>query len=247
MRRLILLLFVFSTFVNAKISKVDIYTYHDMPPYIINLKERSGLYFDFVDLLNQMNSGYTFNLIYMPRKRLDYRLEQNKLDGIVIGVNPKWFKDASQTRFLWSPAIMQDKDVFVSLRQNPIEVHEFIDLRGKRVGGIRGFRYIGIDELATQQIIERVDTQTESQLFDMLKKERIDTAILSIYTFYYLSENSSSDYFIASKQHDAFSRHFLIPKSDNKMLHVTLSNILNSEEFTKHWNQRLVNYSMPIH
>lgn len=99
MRRLILLLFVFSSFLNAKISKVDIYTYHDMPPYVINLNERSGLYFDFVNLLNQMNSGYTFNLIYMPRKRLDYRLEQNKLDGIAIGVKPKWFKDASQTRF----------------------------------------------------------------------------------------------------------------------------------------------------
>ncbi|WP_372766793.1 substrate-binding periplasmic protein [Pseudoalteromonas sp.] len=242
-----LLLFFVSSPIHANIRKVDIYTYHDMPPYIINLKERSGLYFDFVDLLNQMNSGYTFNLIYMPRKRLDYRLEQNKLDGIVIGVNPKWFKDASQTRFLWSPVIMQDKDVFVSLKQNPIEVHEFKDLKGKRVGGIRGFRYIGIDELATQQIIERVDTQTESQLFDMLKKERIDTAILSIYTFYYLSENNTSDYHIAAKQHDAFKRHFLIPKSDNKMLHVTLSNILSSEEFTKYWNQRLDNYSMQIH
>lgn len=131
MRRLILLLFVFSSFLNAKISKVDIYTYHDMPPYVINLKERSGLYFDFVNLFNQMNSGYTFNLIYMPRKRLDYRLDQNKLDGIVIGVKPKWFKDASQTRFLWSPVIMQDKDVFVSLKQNPIEVNEFLDLNVK--------------------------------------------------------------------------------------------------------------------
>lgn len=81
----------------------------------------------------------------------------------------------------------------------------------------------------------------------MLKKERIDTAILSIYTFYFLSKNQTSDYFIATKQHDEFTRHFLPPKSDNKLLHVTLSNILSSEEFTKHWNKRLVNYSMPVH
>ena len=93
-----------------------------MPPYVINLQKETGLYFDFVKLLNQMNSRYSFNLIFIPRKRLDYRLAQNKLDGIVIGVNPKWFKDANQTHYSWSASIMQDKDVFVSLSAKPVKV-----------------------------------------------------------------------------------------------------------------------------
>lgn len=79
-----LLLFFISTQLSAKIKKVDIYTYHDMPAYVINLQKETGLYFDFVKLLNQMNSSYSFNLIFIPRKRLDYRLAQNKVDGIVL-------------------------------------------------------------------------------------------------------------------------------------------------------------------
>ena len=50
-----LLLFFVSTQLSAKIKKVDIYTYHDMPPYVINLQKETGL--DFVKLLNQMNSS----------------------------------------------------------------------------------------------------------------------------------------------------------------------------------------------
>ena len=65
---------------------------------------------------------------------------------------------------------LQDKDVFVSLSAKPVKVSKFTDLTDLRVGGIRGFRYIGIDELVTQQKLNRVDTQTETQLFDMLTK-----------------------------------------------------------------------------
>ena len=145
MKYTFLLLFFISTQLSAKIKRVDIYTYHDMPPYVINLQKETGL--DFVKLLNQMNSSYSFNLIFIPRKRLDYRLAQNKLDGIVIGVNPKWFKDANQTHYSWSASIMQDKDVFVSLSAKPVKVSKFSDLTDLRVGGIRGFRYLSIDEL----------------------------------------------------------------------------------------------------
>lgn len=42
---------------------------------------------------------------------------------------------------------MQDKDVFVGLSAKPVKVSKFSDLTDLRVGGIRGFRYLSIDEL----------------------------------------------------------------------------------------------------
>lgn len=246
MKFTLLFLFFFSIFLHANATKVDVYTYHDMPPYVINFADKQGLYFDFIAELNSNQPDYNFNLIYMPRKRLDYRLEQNKLNGIVLGVNPKWFKDRNQTRYFWSPAIMEDKDVFVSLNKHPVFVSQLNDLKDKRVGGIRGFRYIGVDKLVAEKQITRVDTQTESQLFDMLKKNRVDTAILSIYTFYFLSENTRSEYYIAKQHHDAFTRHILIPKQDNKLLFETLDNTLINEAFIKNWHRKLDNYTMPV-
>ena len=48
------------------------WTYHDFPPFIIDAKKSEGLTFDLVDMLNRRFSGkYAFNLIILPKKRLD--------------------------------------------------------------------------------------------------------------------------------------------------------------------------------
>ncbi|WP_105172931.1 transporter substrate-binding domain-containing protein [Pseudoalteromonas sp. T1lg24] len=247
MKYILLLLFILPLQLAARLNQVEVYTYHNMPPYVIDLEQKSGLYFEFVELLNQMNSGYQFKLVYMPRKRIDHRLKQNKLNGVVIGVNPKWFRDPTQSRYHWTPKMMSDQDIFVSLSKHPVIVNELSDLENKRVGGIHGFKYVGVDSLANQQKLTRVNTQSETQLFDMLKKERIDTAILSYYTFLYLSKQDHNDFYIAKKHHDTFTRHIMLPKSQNNSLYLTLNSILICEDFTKHWKQRLLNYTMPVH
>lgn len=247
MRYLLLFLLLLPICLFAKSEKVDVYTYHNMPPYIIDLDRKAGLYFEFVDLLNQMGTPYRFQLVFMPRKRIEYKLKHQELKGVVIGVNPKWFRDPTQSRYHWTPKMMSDQDIFVSLNKRPVIVNELSDLETKRVGGIHGFRYIGVDSLANQQKLTRVNTQTETQLFDMLKKERIDTAILSYYTFLYLSKHEQDAFYIAEKHHDTFTRHLMLPKDQNNALYLTLSTLLISDDFTKHWKQSLLNYTMPVH
>lgn len=100
---------------------------------------------------------------------------------------------------------MSDQDIFVSLSNHPVIVNELSDLESKRVGGIHGYKYVGVDPLANQQKLTRVNTQSETHLFDMLKNECIDTAILSYYTFLYLSKQDHNDFYIAQKHHDTYS------------------------------------------
>ena len=117
----------------ASLERVNVYSYHLMPPYMVDEQSKSGLYYDFIKMLNEYSDNYTFNLIYIPRKRLDYLLKQNALTGAVIGVNPKWFRDNNRVKYLWTDPIMSDKDVFVRLKSKAIIVETFADLTHKRV------------------------------------------------------------------------------------------------------------------
>ena len=91
---------------------------------------------------------YEFHTVFLPRKRLDRYLSNNKLDGLVIGVNPIWFNDSSETLYLWSDSFYQDRDLVISSAKKPIEYQYPNSLLNKRIAGVRGFKYFGIDALA---------------------------------------------------------------------------------------------------
>jgi len=101
---------IFSPFVAAgKKILVPIYVYHLKPPYIIEIENETGLYYDFSRYLSLKSEKYEFHTIYLPRKRIDIYLERNILDGILLGVNPIWFQDKARKKYLWSPPIFTTK------------------------------------------------------------------------------------------------------------------------------------------
>ncbi len=106
--------------IEAKLL-VPVYVYHQQPPYIIQFGKQTGLYFDFVERLNTLSESYHFEVIFIPRKRVERMLGSNSLDGILLGVNPKWFKDNNETKYLWSTAAFNDRDEVVSLKNKSIE------------------------------------------------------------------------------------------------------------------------------
>ena len=58
---------------------------------------------------------YRFTVQEIPRRRLDLLLQQGQLDGLVVGVSPDWFADAS--RYRWSHAFIDDGNLLVSRSQ----------------------------------------------------------------------------------------------------------------------------------
>lgn len=209
-----------------------------------DIESKKGIYYDFAKLFNRAQSEFYLNVKFVPRKRIDRMLDNNNLDGIIMGVNPIWFGDKDKTKFLWSEFIMEDMDVFVSNSTIPVKVNNFSDLTHKRVGGIHGFRYFGIDELAQQKRLTRINTQSETQLLDMVEKKRIDTAIISIFTLSFLSKGRSELFYVAEKEHDKFTRHFLIPSKQQTPLLKQLNDALINPGFNKKWQQVLSQYTI---
>jgi len=192
---------------------VPSYAYRLIPPYIIDIELEIGLYYDFSRYLSQKSDTYQFHTLFVPRKRIEIYLNRNQMEGMLIGVNPIWFNDAAQKKYLWSSPIFQDQDDLISLANNKLEFNGPQSLYGKKLGGVLGFYYFGIDEAVKSGQITRDNTNSESSILSMILHQRIDAGIVSKSTFDYLvNENSWQGQFHISKQpHDKYSRHILVP------------------------------------
>lgn len=210
---IVVLLLAFPTWAQQKM-RVNVYAYHLFPPLIIDLTNQEGLYFDLVSEFNRRSDKYIFELVYVPRPRINKMLANDELDGVLLGANPKWFNDNEQTKFLWTSPVLEDTDNIVSSANTPFDYQGPDSLKGKSVGGIQGFYYFGIDELVKLGQIARYDARREVELLTLLQKGRVDTAIVSRVTFNYLAKKHGweSEFHIAQRPHDKFFRQILIPK-----------------------------------
>lgn len=207
-----LLLFSIKVAAKEKIN-VDVYVYHLKPPFIVNNSYKLGLYFDFSTYLNSKSDKYHFETLFIPRKRIEIMLNAEKLDGILLGVNPVWFNDKAETKYLWTGNVYQDQDEVVSLAERAIEYTGPKSLTGKVLGGVRGFYYFGINEQVSQEKVIRHDTIGEYELLQMLLWERIDICIVSHSTLEYLvkAKNWQGKFYSSKQPHDKYQRRILIP------------------------------------
>lgn len=224
-------------------EQITVYSYHKMPPYIIQQDKQDGLYFDFVTLLNKHQNSVQFSLVYVPRKRLNLMLETNSLDGVIIGVNPVWFGDNNKQKYLWSEAFMSDRDDYVSNAQKPFEYEKESSLYNKQVGGIHGFKYPNIDKLAERGLLTRVNTDSETQLVAMVIKQRVDVAIVSELTTNYFAKIYDWQEQLATSHipQYQFDRAFLVPKDKANIL-ALLNNQLSSSAFLSDWQVKISQY-----
>jgi polar amino acid transport system substrate-binding protein len=202
---------------------INVYTYHDKPPYLLqdlNENIQSGIYLKLVSLLNELNPGQRFRLSYLPRIRLESLLKAGKLNGIVIGVNPIWFGDKKKTKYVWSEAFMDDKDIFLVNHESDLDYRDPSDLIGYTIALERGTYYKGITELIKLDQIKLAATNNSQQNLDMLSYHRADITIMSQLTAdYFFSHGYAKNKFkVLKKEHDQFQRSILIPKSLSHLL-----------------------------
>ncbi len=195
------------------------YTYHSKPPYIVDIENKQGSYFDFIDLLNEQSDKYRFTLEYIPRNRLNRFLSNEQIEGFIIGVNPKWFNDVKRQKYYWSNAIFSDRDEFVSLAATPFDYVNQQSLHGKIIGASRGFVYRGIDTAVAQGVTQRVDAADEASVFKLVLKGRVDVGIISQASLpmFLSSDDKHHKIHLSAIPHDSFTRHLLIPKINKEL------------------------------
>lgn len=222
---------------------VNVYVYHLKPPFITHLKNEQGLYYDFSKYLSSKSKKYQFKTVFIPRKRIDHMIKYQKLNGILLGVNPVWFKDKEENKYLWTAKIFTDQDEVVSLKEKPIEFSTPSSLENLRFGGVRGFYYYGINELVAKNIINRIDTISEQALLNMLITKRIDCAIISKSTFNYITRQSKnrSLFHLSVKPHDKYTRKLLILHKDQAIFD-DIEPIIKTMEHDRAWAAILLSY-----
>lgn len=165
-------------------AKLVLYTYDDKPPYYLHDEtsgepRTSGLYVDLARLLNSHQQEVEFQVTFLPRRRLQRSLENETLDGAVIGVNPQWFNDVQRTRYLWSVPFMRDKEVFVVRKGAEFAYRSPSDLVGKTLALPRGYYFWGISEMVADGKISAQETVGDVNSVRMLLSNRVNATILS--------------------------------------------------------------------
>ncbi len=223
----------------AAVEMVKVYSYHLKPPLILDQMTGRGLYNDMLSYLNKENTAYRFELIYLPRRRLDLLVNSGALDGLVIGVSPVWFNDKAEKKFLWTLPVMSDTDDVVSSKIRPFEFTGAQSMNGMRIGLVLGYYYYGVSELITEGKIQRDDASSEEHSFRKLIAGRIDAAIISRSNYDYEMKNHpdlQGQFHISKNPHDQYDRQILVPLSMPKVqqqINVILRNAVHDPIWQK--------------
>ncbi|QOL26006.1 ABC transporter substrate-binding protein [Thalassotalea sp. LPB0316] len=187
---------------------IYLYTYHNKPPFIVSIEKQQGFYFDLASELSKQSADYQFQTLYIPRKRLNHIISEAQLDGIVLGVTPKWFKDPEETKYLWSDSFYRDRDEFVSLKSSPFNYLTPDSFNDKTVAAVAGFYYFGVNEAVAQSSMSRIDTVGELQVLKLIEKRRVDFGIVSYSVFKYLLKHGDvvDNFYTSPIPHDEFKR-----------------------------------------
>lgn len=215
---------------------VSVWVYHAFPPFIVSREDKTGISYDFVEALNEMSEEqYRFNIEVIPRQRLNYRL-QDGVPGIVLWANPEWFEDQKKTNFLWSAPILRDRNVVVSPKVSALEYDGPHSLGGTTLIGVRGHRYVGIDPLIKQGILERIDLSSEEALLQFIAQGRGNVGIVPQSAVqYFMQKQALADrLYISDQPHSIYSRYILV-QPQLEPLHDFIEGAIGSLKHFEDW------------
>jgi len=163
------------------------------------------------DIMDQIGVELNINIKYVniPSKRVSNFLLEGKVHVRLI-TNPKWFKNHKQ--FHWSTALFQDKDKIVIREEDSEFIKTIRDLKEKRLGTIRGYKY----QILKNNNIIRDDVRTLESNFKRLDRAFIDALIHSdILIDYYIKRNQArSKYMVLEKTASSHSIHAMYSKNN---------------------------------
>lgn len=191
---------------------ITIWNYYRHPPFYYS--ETQGLALDFVALMNSLaESEYRFALVNAPRKRIDQNLKFGER-GAVLFVNWIWMDDKDRTRYLWSPPLLSDRNDILSNAAAPIEFDDLKSLYGKKLGGVPGRKYPGIDTAVAMGEIVRQDSPSTEQNLEKLLMGRIDflTAPNSILRNLVREHRCEDKVHYSREPLTRYTRHIMMPR-----------------------------------
>lgn len=236
----------------AAATEFILYTYHDKAPYYLHAEGNvvtptGGLYVEWANILNSRQKEFQFKVVFLPRLRLDKGLEDATLNGAVIGVNPLWFKDVKQTKYLWSVPLMKDSDVVIVRKGAEFPYQHPRDLAGKTMALSRGYYWWGVTEMVAEGKIQLQETDGDASNFRMVLTQRVNATISSILSFKYLSSDLAVRDSLTTlpTPHDQFERMVLLPRPFEAQ-HKLINRMIRDPDVSKAWLALLKKFGYEI-
>jgi polar amino acid transport system substrate-binding protein len=219
-------------------SDITVYTYNDRPPFIIDKAKKDGLEYRLCTWLTKQSGQFRFTLKVVTAENAKAMVAKNELDGVLIGVSPNWFSEEVRKQWLWTPPVLWDKNVVVSLGSAKVEYLGPASLEGHSFAGVKGFFYPGIMDAFKVGKIKRIDSDSELNSIRMVADRKADVTVVSEWTMLYVQLRMAvdGDFYQSDKAFQEFDRRILMPAS-MKALHEHLSKILSDVKQNSGWQE----------
>jgi polar amino acid transport system substrate-binding protein len=220
-------------------TEVTVYTYNDRTPFVVDQARKDGLEYRLCDWLTKESKGtYRFTLRVTTAADVRAKLDAGTLEGVLLGVNPVWFSEAERAKALWTPPILFDKNVVISLGSRKIDFKGPESLAGLRVALVKDWFYPEIGAAFTALKAQRVDFGSEPLALRGMAAGKADVALVSEWTFLYeqLRGDLAGDFFTADKPASTFERMILVPAA-RKALHADLVRYLTDIKKNPGWQE----------
>ena len=205
------------------LEEVSLFTYYFEPPFFLaeadGTEPKSGLTFDLARLLNRYGKDrYHFNVVALPRKRLDQRLDEGQT-AVLPWANANWFKSADRKEFYWSPPYMTGASVLLT------NVDEAVVYKGPKsvehltLIGVLGHRYANFQEPIAQGRIVRIDHNDYRMILKTLSVRKGVFTITSLINARYLLSSLGLENRVAVVEpfNSTFNRSFLVANTSSEL------------------------------
>ncbi|SDJ06587.1 ABC-type amino acid transport substrate-binding protein [Pseudomonas flavescens] len=132
----------------------------------------SGIAVDIVRLA-MAKSGQPVDFVFYPANRLNLLLDEGRLD-LNYADSPLWNTADADQRFVYSQPYLQVREYLYFLDDHPARGLPLDQMRGLRIGIVRGYTYQSLDAALGSGRLEKVETSRESALLDLLLLHRVD-------------------------------------------------------------------------
>lgn len=229
---------------SAANTTIELWTYYTFPPFTTDQGQQQGLSFDFAGLLNQQNSGLTFETRYLPRPRINAYLDEQE-DAVILWVNPIWFGDADRKKYRWTAPVIQDRNEVISHADKKLEFTGPESLFGLKLGTTRGHKYKNLDAHIQSGEIKGEEAVKEEANLKKLIAGRIDATIMPTSGAAYLINRDGlhGKLYMSSAPHQEYARHILIRAKD-KNTEEKIANAINRAMSSDGWKALLEKYSL---
>jgi polar amino acid transport system substrate-binding protein len=153
---------------------------------------KAGIYYDILQKISQRTS-LVFEIEFTPTSRSNALFEQGNID-IEPGINPIW-RNHSKIPGSYTIAFAKSEDVLLFKQRNFFTRTSLNHLKGKRVGGIRGFIYPKFKSSFASGYIDRFDLNDGPSLLKFFIADRIEYILINkVVAAYWILNNPEYRY-----------------------------------------------------